>query len=94
MCIRDRYKECDRLGAIIHNLQAFGIKAYENNNNLYVEGGKVKKMSQITTFDDHRIAMAFTILSLAAFKKYDLDNAKCVDISLPNFFKYFSEITK
>ena len=89
-----KYKECDRLAAIIHNLQAFGIKAYENNNNLYVEGGKVKKMSQITTFDDHRIAMAFTILSLAAFKKYDLDNAKCVDISLPNFFKYFSEITK
>ena len=89
-----KYKECDRLGAIIHNLQAFGIKAYENNNNLYVEGGKVKKMSQIATFDDHRIAMAFTILSLAAFKKYDLDNAKCVDISLPNFFKYFSEITK
>ena len=89
-----KYKECDRLGAIIHNLQAFGIKAYENNNNLYVEGGKVKKMSQITTFDDHRIAMAFTILSLAAFKKYDLDNAKCVDISLPNFFKYLGEITK
>ena len=89
-----KYKECDRLGAIIHNLQAFGIKAYENNNNLYVEGGKVKKMSQITTFDDHRIAMAFTILSLAAFKKYDLDNTKCVDISLPNFFKYLSEITK
>lgn len=89
-----KYKECDRLGAIIHNLQAFGIKAYENNNNLYVEGGKVKKMSQITTFDDHRIAMAFTILSLVAFKKYDLDNAKCVDISLPNFFKYLSEITK
>ena len=89
-----KYKECDRLGAIIHNLQAFGIKAYENNNNLYVEGGKVKKMSQITTFDDHRIAMEFTILSLAAFKKYDLDNAKCVDISLPNFFKYLSEITK
>ena len=89
-----KYKECDRLGAIIHNLQAFGIKAYEHNNNLYVEGGKVKKMSQITTFDDHRIAMAFTILSLAAFKKYDLDNAKCVDISLPNFFKYLSEITK
>ena len=89
-----KYKECDRLAAIIHNLQAFGIKAYENNNNLYVEGGKVKKISQITTFDDHRIAMAFTILSLAAFKKYDLDNAKCVDISLPNFFKYLSEITK
>jgi len=89
-----KYKECNRLSAIIHNLEAFGIKAYENNNNLFVEGGKVKKMAEIATFDDHRIAMAFTILSLTSFKKYKLDNTQCVDISLPNFFKYLSEITK
>ena len=67
-----KYKECDRLCAIIHNLKAFGIKTYENNNNLFVEGGKIKKMAEITTFDDHRIAMAFTILSLTSFKKYKL----------------------
>ena len=89
-----KYKECDRLSAIIHNLKAFGIKTYENNNNLFVEGGKIKKMAEITTFDDHRIAMAFTILSLTSFKKYKLDNKKCVDISLPNFFKYLGEVTK
>ena len=89
-----KYKECDRLSAIIHNLKAFGIKTYENNNNLFVEGGRIKKMAEITTFDDHRIAMAFTILSLTSFKKYKLDNKKCVDISLPNFFKYLSEVTK
>ena len=89
-----KYKECDRLCAIIHNLKAFGIKTYENNNNLFVEGGKIKKMAEITTFDDHRIAMAFTILSLTSFKKYKLDNKECVDISLPNFFKYLSEVTK
>ena len=89
-----KYKECDRLRAIIHNLEAFGIKAYEKNNNLFVEGGKVKRMPKITTFDDHRIAMAFTILSLTSFEKYELDNTQCVDISLPNFFNYLSEITK
>jgi 3-phosphoshikimate 1-carboxyvinyltransferase len=89
-----KYKECDRLRAIIHNLEAFGIKAYEKNNNLFVEGGKVERMSKITTFDDHRIAMAFTILSLTSFEKYELDNTQCVDISLPNFFNYLSEITK
>ena len=89
-----KYKECDRLSAIIHNLKAFGIKTYENNNNLFVEGGRIKKMAEITTFDDHRIAMAFTILSLTSFKKYKLDNKECVDISLPNFFKYLGEVTK
>ena len=89
-----KYKECDRLSAIIHNLEAFGINAYEKNNDLYVEGGKVERMSKITTFDDHRIAMAFTILSLTSFEKYELDNTQCVDISLPNFFNYLSEVTK
>ncbi|MBL6826624.1 MAG: 3-phosphoshikimate 1-carboxyvinyltransferase [Candidatus Marinimicrobia bacterium] len=89
-----KYKECDRLSAIIHNLEAFGINAYEKNNDLFVEGGKVERMSKITTFDDHRIAMAFTILSLTSFEKYELDNMQCVDISLPNFFNYLSEVTK
>jgi len=89
-----KYKECDRLSAIIHNLEAFGIKAYKKNNDLFVEGGKVQKMPKITTFDDHRIAMAFTILSLTSFGKYELDNMQCVDISLPNFFNYLSEVTK
>ena len=89
-----KYKECDRLSAIIHNLEAFGIKAYEKNNDLFVEGGKVQTMPKITTFDDHRIAMAFTILSLTSFEKYELDNIQCVDISLPNFFNYLSELTK
>ena len=89
-----KYKECDRLNAIIHNLEAFGIKAYEKNNDLFVDGGKVKRMPKITTFDDHRIAMAFTILSLTSFEKYELDNIQCVDISLPNFFNYLSEVTK
>ena len=89
-----KYKECDRLSAIIHNLEAFGIKAYEKNNDLFVEGSKVQTMPKITTFDDHRIAMAFTILSLTSFGKYELDNMQCVDISLPNFFNYLSEVTK
>ena len=89
-----KYKECDRLSAIIHNLEAFGINAYEKNNSLFVKGGQVKKMAKIATFDDHRIAMAFTILSLTCFEKYELDNTQCVDISLPNFFTYLSEITK
>ena len=63
-------------------------------NDLFIEGGKVKRMPKITTFDDHRIAMAFTILSLTSFGKYELDNMQCVDISLPNFFNYLGEVTK
>ena len=89
-----KYKECDRLHAIIHNLNAFGINAYEKDNCLFVEGGKPDKLAEITTFHDHRIAMAFTILSLTSFGKYHLDNKDCIDISLPNFFNLIKRVAE
>jgi len=87
-----RFKECDRLDAIIKNLQLFGINAYQEGNNLVVEGGKPTKMAKILSFDDHRIAMAFIILSIVAFKEYDIDNTDCINISLPGFFNILKEI--
>lgn len=89
-----KYKECDRLHAIIHNLNAFGINAYEKKDCLFVEGGKPKKLAKITTFHDHRIAMAFTVMSLASFGKYHLDNKDCIDISLPNFFNLIDKVAE
>lgn len=89
-----KYKECDRLHAIIHNLNAFGINAYEKDNSLFVKGGKPDKLAEITTFHDHRIAMAFTILSLTSFGKYHLDNKDCIDISLPNFFNLIKRVAE
>jgi 3-phosphoshikimate 1-carboxyvinyltransferase len=87
-----RFKESNRLDAIIKNLQLFGINAYEEENNLVVEGGKPTKMAKIVSFDDHRIAMAFIILSIVAFGEYDIDNTDCIDISLPGFFNILQEI--
>ena len=89
-----RFKESDRLDAIIKNLQSFGINAFEEKNNLIVDGGKPTKMAKILSFDDHRIAMAFIILSLVAFKDFDIDNTDCIDISLPGFFDTLEEIQR
>ena len=68
--------------------------AYEEGNNLVVKGGKPTKMAKIVSFDDHRIAMAFTILSIVAFGEYDIDNTDCIDISLPGFFNILQEIQR
>ena len=89
-----RFKESNRLDAIIQNLQSFGINAFEEKNNLIVDGGKPTKMAKILSFDDHRIAMAFIILSLVAFKEFDIDNTDCIDISLPGFFEILEEIQR
>ena len=89
-----RFKESNRLDAIIQSLQSFGINAFEEKNNLIVDGGKPKKMAKIISYDDHRIAMAFIILSLVAFKEFDIDNTDCIDISLPGFFDILKEIQR
>ena len=89
-----RFKESDRLHAIVKNLQLFGINAYEEGNSLVVEGGRPTKMAKILSFDDHRIAMAFIILSLVSFEDYDIDDTACIDISLPGFFNILKDIQR
>lgn len=80
-----KFKESNRLQAIIDNLKNFGINAYEEDNSLIVEGGH-PTMATVQSFDDHRIAMAFIVLSIAAFGEYEIDNKECINISLPGFF--------
>lgn len=80
-----QFKESNRLQAIIDNLKNFGINAYEEDNSLIVEGGH-PTMATVQSFDDHRIAMAFIVLSIAAFGEYEIDNKECINISLPGFF--------
>ena len=70
----------------------FGIKAYEQDNSLIVEGATPRQMATIQAFDDHRIAMAFVVLSIAVFGDYKLDNKACIDISLPGFFDTIKEM--
>ena len=66
-----KFKESNRVQAIIDNLINFGIKAYEQDNSLIVEGWTPTQMPTIQ-FDDHRIAMAFVVLSIAVFGEYKL----------------------
>ena len=87
-----KFKESNRVQAIIDNLVNFGIKAYEQDNSLIVEGGTPTQMATIQSFDDHRIAMAFVVLSIAVFGNYKLDNKACIDISLPGFFDTIKEM--
>ena len=80
-----QFKESNRLQAIIDNLKNFGINAYKEDNSLIVEGGH-PTMATVQSFDDHRIAMAFIVLSIVAFGEYEIDNKECINISLPGFF--------
>ena len=63
-----------------------GADVISREDSLMIKGRKYLYNTNIKTFSDHRIAMAFIVLSIAAFGKYEIDNKECINISLPGFF--------
>ena len=87
-----KIKESNRVLAIISNLRKMGSDARENNNSILIKGQKILYNTNIKTFSDHRIAMAFYIASLFAKRKQVLDDLNCIDVSFPSFFDKLAEI--
>lgn len=71
-----RYQECDRIAAILTNLEHLGIAATDQDGNIVIQPGATKGC-QIETFDDHRVAMAFTLPGLVTEGVEILDPGCC-----------------
>ena len=56
-----RYQECNRIDAIVKNLSKMGIAAIEQKDNVFILPGKPEGCL-VETFDDHRVAMAFSLV--------------------------------
>lgn len=81
-----RVKESDRLGAIVAGLTACGVSAVANGDTLRIFGrAKVRGGASIATQGDHRIAMAFLTLGLAAEQSVEVDEAQMIGTSFPGF---------
>ena len=85
-----RVKETDRIRAICCNLSRMGCDIIEKKDGFIINPGNKLYGTNIKTFDDHRIAMAFTIAGLMTEDKNILDNSNCIDISFPEFNKILS----
>jgi len=88
-----RLKECDRIHAICVNLEKMGAEITERDDGFIIKGPTKLRGGDVRTFDDHRIAMAFTIAGLVADSDVNLDNPGCVDISFPQFFDYLKRVS-
>ena len=83
-----RVKESDRLAAIIAGLRANGVTVDELEDGLVVHGmgvGGVPGGGTVTTHLDHRIAMSFLIMGLAAKTPVTVDDVGMVATSFPVF---------
>jgi 3-phosphoshikimate 1-carboxyvinyltransferase len=83
-----RVKESDRLAAIVAGLRANSISVEETEDGMTLEGrgpDGVPGGGTVTTHMDHRIAMSFLIMGLAAQKSVTVDDVSMIATSFPEF---------
>lgn len=81
-----RVKETDRIQAICLNLKAMGAKVEELEDGLIIRGPTELQGTEIETFGDHRIAMAFSIAGLLAKGETIIKHSECTEVSFPGFY--------
>ncbi|MBB2972013.1 3-phosphoshikimate 1-carboxyvinyltransferase [Mesorhizobium sp. RMAD-H1] len=83
-----RVKESDRLSAVANGLKANGVDCTEGEASLIVRGvpgGKGIGGGTVATHLDHRIAMSFLVMGLAAEKPVTIDDSAMIATSFPEF---------
>ena len=80
-----RVKESDRLGATLAGLVACGVTALADGDSLRIFGRGSARGGSVLAHGDHRIAMAFLTLGLAADGPVTLDDAAMIATSFPDF---------
>lgn len=82
-----KVKESNRIQAIVDNLSAMGASIVATDDGMIIEGGAPLHGANIDSRLDHRIAMSFTIASLAAQGDTKILGKECVNISYPGFYE-------
>ena len=89
-----RVKESDRLEALATNLKAMGANLELRSDGFRIVGPQKLKGARLDSFDDHRIAMSFSIAGLIADGETQIENPDCVGISYPEFFSTLDLLTQ
>ena len=85
-----RYKETDRVTAVVTELQRRGIEASLDDDGFTIKPGPPQP-GVVETYDDHRIAMCFSLVSCAGVPVTILDPG-CVAKTFPNYFDAFAAL--
>ncbi len=85
-----RGQECNRALAITNELNRVGIECIERGDNLLITPGKVHP-ANIETYEDHRVAMAFTLLGLKT-EGIQIVNPKCCSKTFENYYDVLDQL--
>lgn len=88
-----RVKETDRISAMANELRKVGAEVEEGADYLRVTPPKVLRSASIDTYDDHRMAMCFSLVALGG-TRVNINDPACVNKTFPDYFACFAHVTK
>ena len=87
-----RGQECDRIHAIVAELTKLGIRCKEEADAVTVYPG-TPTGGVVETYEDHRVAMAFSLIGLRTDGIY-IDNPGCCKKTFENYFTLLDSLTE
>ena len=89
-----KVKESNRIKSVVDNLNLIGANVIELEDGMIIKGKVPLQGGKIQTFNDHRIAMSFSIANLISNQQVILDSDKCIDISFPGYYNLLRKLSK
>lgn len=86
-----REQECDRIHAITQNLRKLGIVCREKEDGVVIASG-VPKGGALETYEDHRVAMAFSLIGLCV-DGIRIKNPACCGKTFEGYFALLDDLT-
>lgn len=80
-----RFHETDRIAAIEREFAKIGVSVSSTVDTVFISGGTARPGAELTTYHDHRLAMAFAALGLAVGDTV-VEGADCVEKTFPSFW--------
>ena len=81
-----RYKESDRITAVVEGLKRLGVHASEQPDGFSIEGtGRMPGGCRVSAGGDHRLGMSFALAGLASAAPITVEGAEIISESFPDF---------
>lgn len=87
-----RVKETDRIKALVTNLAKMGAEIEELNDGIVINGPRRLRGAEVSSFWDHRIAMAMVVAGLIAEGETTVFNTECINTSFPEFMETLNRL--
>jgi 3-phosphoshikimate 1-carboxyvinyltransferase len=87
-----RVKETDRLNAMATELRKVGAEVVEGEDYIAITPPKLLKHAEIDTYNDHRVAMCFSLVALSD-TPVTINDPKCTAKTFPDYFEKLANVS-